>query len=60
MASPTAASIRARSPRALVQAPYVQVLCAIAIGVFLGHLSPELTPAWIPDWMRIAPAGPRR
>jgi aerobic C4-dicarboxylate transport protein len=35
---------------------YVQVLCAIAIGVFLGLISPSNAkdiPSWLPDWLRI-------
>ena len=35
---------------------YVQVLCAIAIGVFLGLISPSNAkdiPTWLPDWLRI-------
>jgi len=58
MASPTAASSAPVHHGPWYKHLYVQVLCAIAIGVFLGLISPskpELTPAWIPDWMRITP-----
>ena len=58
MAIPTAASSAPIHHAPWYKHLYVQVLCAIAIGVFLGLVSPskpEMTPAWIPDWMRIAP-----
>ena len=58
MAGPTAASSAPAHHGPWYKHLDVQVLCAIAIGVFLGLISPskpELTPAWIPDWMRITP-----